>query len=389
MTAQRPEIFKAMTPVADETQSSPIRKVMKLIEEKDDILSLAAGEARFEPPLELIDLAVEAMRTGKNIYTSTSGIPLIREAVANFTARKYGVKIDPDTQIATTVGGMEAIYLATRVLVSPGDKVLLPDPGWGVMWPLFARKGATVETYPLKETDSWTVDADSILERMGKETRLLVINSPSNPTGAVLGREGFSSIIRRAEELGVFILSDEVYDNFVYDAEPVSALSFGTPDHVLVINSFSKSFAVTGWRLGYAIGHPWLIRQMNIYKETTSLCSFSIGQWAMGKYLPSSAGYLERVRRLCKGNMEMVVERLRDMQGVRCTPAQGGFYVFPDFSALEPSTERLMHRFLDGGVAVVPGDFFGSLGKNRVRIMFAANSDFMAKAMDRLAAVLR
>ena len=255
--------------------------------------------------------------------------------------------------------------------------------------PLLVRKGAKVETYPLKETDSWTIDADAILARMGKNTRLLVLNSPSNPTGAVLEREGFSKVLERARELGVFVLSDEVYDNFVYEGEPVSALSFGTPDHVLVINSFSKSFAVTGWRLGYAIGHPWLIRQMNIYKETTSLCSFSIGQWAMGKYLSSSADYLETVRRLCKRNMEMVVERFKDIPGVRCTPAQGGFYLFPDFSAVEPSTEKLMHRFLDGGVAVVPGDFFGSLGKNRVRIMFAANSDFLARAVDRLVAVLK
>ena len=386
---ERPDVFEAMIPVADESQSSPIRKVMKLIEEKDDLLSLAAGEARFEPPAELLDLAVEAMRSGKNIYTSTSGIPLIRKAVANFMARKYGVKLDPETQIATTVGGMEAIYLATRVLVGSGDRVLLPDPGWGVMWPLLVRKGAKVETYPLKETDSWTIDADAILARMGKNTRLLVLNSPSNPTGAVLEREGFSKVLERARELGVFVLSDEVYDNFVYEGEPVSALSFGTPDHVLVINSFSKSFAVTGWRLGYAIGHPWLIRQMNIYKETTSLCSFSIGQWAMGKYLSSSADYLETVRRLCKRNMEMVVERFKDIPGVRCTPAQGGFYLFPDFSAVEPSTEKLMHRFLDGGVAVVPGDFFGSLGKNRVRIMFAANSDFLARAVDRLVAVLK
>lgn len=378
-----------MVAVADESQSSPIRKVMKLIEEKDDLLSLAAGEARFEPPQELIDLAVEAMRGGKNIYTSTSGIPLIRNAVANLMAERHGVQLNPETQIATTVGGMEAIYLATRVLVSAGDRVLLPDPGWGVMWPLLARKGAKIETYPLKETDSWTIDADAILGRMEKDTKLLVINSPSNPTGAVLGKEGFSKVIDRANELGVFILSDEVYDNFVYRGEKVSALSFGNRDNVLVINSFSKSFAVTGWRLGYAIGHPWLIRQMNIYKETTSLCSYSIGQWAMGKYLPSSAGYLERVRRLCRENMEMVVGRLKEIRGVRCPCAQGGFYVFPDFSAVEPSTEKLMTRLLEGGVAVVPGDFFGSQGKNHVRIMFAANPDFMAKAMDRLVVALQ
>jgi aspartate/methionine/tyrosine aminotransferase len=361
---------------------------MKMIEQSDDLISLAAGEAKFSPPPELIEIACTAMKTGKNTYTSTTGIPPIRAALSQFVESRFGARIDPETNILITVGGMEAIYLAARVLLTAGDKVLLPDPGWGVMIPVIEKCGARTEFYPQVEAETWTLDHAKILERIDAQTKLIVINSPSNPTGAILSRDGFAKVMEIAREKGIFVMSDEVYHNFAFDECHVSALEFNTLDNLIVINSFSKTYAVTGWRIGYVIAHPWIIQQMVMYKESTSLCSFSIGQWALAEYINSSQTYLDGVSDLCRRNMEMIVQRLNAIPGVLCNPAQGGFYLFPDFSQIESSSETLFARLLEHGVAVIPGKFFGSQGEGRIRIMFAADTDYIDKALTRIEAAL-
>jgi aspartate/methionine/tyrosine aminotransferase len=374
--------LKRVKPVVKESESSPMREMMRMMEEKKDLLSLSAGEARFDAPPELIELAVKAMQEGKNLYTSTNGIPQIREAIAAFARKQFGGKIDPGTSILMTVGGMEAIFLAARILLEKGDKVLLPDPGWGVMRTVVERQGAQVEHYPLEETKNWVIEPEAIVERMDEKTKLVIVNSPSNPTGATLSKKGFASLLKAAQDKGVFVLSDEVYHNYVYQGDHASALSCGSLDNLIFINSFSKTFAVTGWRLGYAIADPWIIRQMGIFKESISLCSFSIGQWAMAEFLNKSDAYLKKARDFCRANMEGMVARLNAIPGVRCTPPRGGFYVFPDFSAIEPSSQNLFKRLLDAGVAIVPGVFFGSKGEGRARMMFACPPDHIDHCMD-------
>ncbi|MFP4035928.1 MAG: pyridoxal phosphate-dependent aminotransferase [Desulfobacteraceae bacterium] len=384
MTTEKSKALGRVTPMVQESESSPIRRMMKMMEERTDLLNLSAGEAAFDAPEALIEAAASAMRSGRNRYTSTSGTPGIRKAVASFLKREMGVSIDPDENILMTVGGMEAIFLAFRLLVDPGDEVLLPDPGWGIMKPITLRLGGSLRFYPLKRGDVWSIDPQPILDNIHDSTKLLVINTPSNPTGAMLSQEGYEAVLEKAREHGVFVLSDEVYHNYVYEGRHVSALQFDHLDHVIMINSFSKTFAVTGWRLGYAVAHPWVIRQMSVFKETVSLCSFSIGQWALTEYLAESRPYLDRVRDLCKGNMERMVQRLNAIPGVRCPRPVGGFYAFADFSELEPSEEALFRRLLDGGVAVVPGGFFGDQGRGHARIMFAADPELIDRALNRI-----
>jgi len=262
--------------------------------------------------------------------------------------------------------------------------VLLPDPGWGVMRTVAERQGALVEHYPLEEKGGWVIDAEAIVERMDEKTKLVVVNTPSNPTGATLSKKGFSLLMQKAQEKGTFVLSDEVYHNYVYEGEHASALSCGSLDNLIFINSFSKTFAVTGWRLGYAIADPWIIRQMGIFKESISLCSFSIGQWAMSEFLNKSDAYLKKAREFCRANMEKMVQRLNAIPGVRCAPPKGGFYVFADFSAIEPSSQNLFKRLLEAGVAVVPGVFFGSKGEGRARMMFACPPDHIDRCLDKI-----
>ncbi len=388
MMAEKSKALDRVIPMVQESESSPIRRMMKMMEDRSDLLNLSAGEAAFDAPEELIEAAVSAMRQGRNRYTSTNGTPGIRNAVASFLNAEMGVSVDPEENLLMTVGGMEAIFLAFRLLVGPGDEVLLPDPGWGILRPITDRLGGVLRFYPLMKGDTWTIDPQAILDKINDTTKLLVINTPSNPTGAVLSREGYAAVLKKAREYGVFVLSDEVYHNYVYEGEHVSALQFDHLDHVIMINSFSKTFAVTGWRLGYAVAHPWVIRQMSVFKETISLCSFSIGQWALSDYLAGSRPYLDRVRELCRGNMETMVTRLNAIPGVRCSQPSGGFYAFADFSRAEPSDETLFRRLLEGGVAVVPGGFFGSQGAGHARIMFATDRNLIERAMERMEAVL-
>jgi aspartate aminotransferase len=195
-------------------------------------------------------------------------------------------------------------------------------------------------------------------------------------------------VLEKASKYGVFVLSDEVYHNYLFEEDHVSALQFDHLDHVIMVNSFSKTFAVTGWRLGYAVADPWIIRQMSVFKETVSLCSFSIGQWALAKYLPGSRPYLDLVKALCRSNMERLVDGLNSIPGIKCPRPAGGFYVFADFSGVESSDESLFRRLLDGGVAVVPGGFFGSQGAGHARIMFATDRSLIDESLIRIKAAL-
>ena len=372
-----------IAPVVKEGEGSPIRKIKSLMEARPDMLSLAMGEANFPPPEELLDAAVRALRGGRNLYTSTNGIPAVREAVARFAARWWDADLDPERHVLMTVGGMEALHLAARILVSPGDRVLLPDPGWGMTRVVHERLGAELEFYPLRRDPAWSIDVDAILERLDPGVKVVAVNSPSNPTGAVLSREGWSRLLEATREMGVFVLSDEVYHNYAYSEPYTSSLAFGPPENVVVVQSFSKTFAVTGWRLGYAVAHPDVLRQMATYKESISLCSFSVGQFALAEYLDHSDPYLAWANDLCRGNMERVVERLDGLPGVRCAMPEGGFYAFPDLSEIEPSCQLQTERLLTGGVAVVPGGFFGGEGVGCLRVGIAAPYEQIAPALDR------
>ena len=388
MNSEKSKALDRLKTVASQADKSPMREMYKRLESGADILSLAFGEANFEPPEELLLAAERALRGNKNLYTSTAGIPPIRKAIADFAEKWWGARVDPDANILMTVGGMEAIYLATRVVIENGDKVLLPDPGWGVMRTVMQRQGAVVDFYPLVENEQFSIDPEAIIDRMDEKTKLVVVNTPSNPTGAVLTKEGFETLLEAADKRGIFVLSDEVYHNYVYDGSHVSGLAFDSYDNLIFVNSFSKTFAVTGWRLGYAIAHPKIIGQMSIIKESISLCSFSIGQWALAEFLPISEEFLLNVKKMCHENMQKMVARLQAIPGVKCTPPAGGFYVFPDLTGIEPSCQKMFTQALDGGVAIVPGDFFGSQGEGRVRLGFATDYKSISRALDRLEEVL-
>jgi aminotransferase len=338
---------------------------------------MAIGEANFDPPDALVEIACRLLHDKENrksLYTSTRGLPEARQAVSRFIRRQFGADVDPEENILMTVGGTEALHLAIKVLVERGDRVLLPNPGWGPCAALVKRQGANIELYELARDETWTVDADAIVAKLDPSVKVLVVNSPSNPTGAMLSAAGWRTVMEAARANDVVVISDEVYHNYSYTGEYASALALDAEfANLVVIGSFSKTFAIMGWRIGFVLAHPWLIRQMDVYKETVSACTPSIAQWAIAEYLDDSDDYLRWAFDLCKDNMEKSVALLNTIPGVDCPAPQGGFYLFPDFSAHEASSAKLAERLLRGGLATAMGASFGSRGEGCARLLFSAH----------------
>lgn len=361
----------------------------KITQENPDIVSMSIGEANFDPPDELVESACSMLRdkvTRRSLYTPTRGLPSALRAISRYLDRLCGVSVDPEENILITVGATEALYLAARVLLEPGDKVLAPDPGWGPAAVICSRRGAELVYYPLLKGETWTVDTDAILDRLDESIKLLMINSPSNPTGAmIVSPEDWKRIMDAARKKGVFVISDEVYHAYSFVGPYVSALPHdSTFENLLVVSGFSKAFAIMGWRMGFAVAHPWLIRQMDVYKEAISACTPSIAQWAVGEYLDHCDEYLNQMRVVLKGNMEKMVAGLNAIPGVTCLPAQGGFYLFPDFSAIEPSSAKLAERLLRAGVAIAAGTGFGPHGEGCARLLFSTDWEAIEKALGRI-----
>ena len=379
-------------PLVSEAERSPMGAMKKLIQEQPDIRNLALGEASFDPPDELVQIASSVMAdkvARPNRYTTTRGLPEMRKAVARFTERLTGIAVDADETILITVGGTEALHLATKVLLEPGDRVLLANPGWGPMATLAQRQGAALEYYELEKQEAWHITEEPILERLEPGVKLVVVNSPSNPTGAMISAEGLRRVVERAKETETFVISDEVYHNFAYSRPFASALPYDPSlENLMLVNSFSKSLAITGWRLGYAIAHPWLIRQMDVYKESMSACTPSVAQWAVAQYLDSADEYLAGVSALCESNVRRLTEIMRAIPGVKCPAAEGGFYLFPSFEGMGLTSMQVVERLLRGGVAVTSGSAFGSLGEAAVRLCVAMYWEDLEVAARRIEAAL-
>jgi|GEM_PF-1266025 len=382
--------------LVSEADRSPMGAMKKIMQENPDIVNMAIGEANFDPPERLVEIAQGMLADRvdrRSLYTSTRGLPQMRRAVARFVERTFAASVDPDESVLMTVGGTEALYLAIKVLVAPGEKVLLPDPGWGPCAAMMKRQGAVIHYYTLGRAQtpvagrrgSWTVDAEAIVAALDPTFKVLVVNSPSNPTGAMLTADGWRRVMEAAKANDVLVISDEVYHTYSYVGDYAGALPLDPSfDNLVVINSFSKTLAIMGWRLGFAMAHPWLIRQMDVYKENVSACSPSIAQWAVSEYLDDSAGYQRWAHSLCRENMEKAVVRLDAIPGVDCPPPQGGFYLFPDFSGVEPDSAALAERLLRGGVAVAMGDAFGPHGRGCARLLVSAYWGDVDKALSRI-----
>ena len=348
------------------------------------VLHLEVGEPDFDTPEHIKRAAYEAMKRGFTHYTSSRGIPELREAISEYVREWKGFEADPDREIIVTPGTKHAIYCACMALLNPGDEVILLSP----IWTTFFACVRAAEAIPVELHAPWGCwfDEEELKEKVSDRTRMIIVNSPNNPTGGALDAEYVKAIADLAEDHGITVLSDEIYSRIVYDGfRQVSPASLIGVEHTVTVDGFSKTYAMTGWRLGYAIASREVVDAMVKLQQATTTCPASFVQAAAVEALRSSQECVEEMVREYDRRRRMLVERLSRIPGIRCEKPRGAFYAFPDVSATgKPSRQVVMELLETKGVCVTPGSVFGRLGEGHIRISYATSMQTLSEALDRI-----
>ena len=356
---------------------SGIRRMFDLAR-AEGIVNLALGEPDFPIPREAKDAVSRALEEDFTHYTPGKGIPELRDAIARREEEK-GAPMD-DKDVIITSGASEALHLATLALVEAGDEVLIPDPGFVSYRPLVELAGGRAVLYPLMEED-FDIDLEAFTELITPETRMIILNSPSNPTGGVLSKKTLRGIAELAQDGGISIMSDEVYDDIVYDCPHVSPVKYA--ENTIVVKGFSKSYAMTGLRLGYAYAEGDVVEAMLKVHQYIQASTCSLSQCAALAAL-SCGSYLSGMVAELRDRRDLILRELRKIPGIRCSVPGGAFYVFPDTSSYGPSKALAMKLLREGRVVITPGTAFGRRGEGYVRISFAAGKDKIKEGINRI-----
>lgn len=368
-----------------EIKPSGIRKFFDIANTIEDCISLGVGEPDFDTPWRIREEGIYALEKGKTFYTSNSGLKELREAISEYSKRKYNLVYAAEGQILVTIGGSEAIDVALRCLIEPGDEVIIPTPCYVSYVPCATLAGAKVVEVPLAEENGFVLTEEILLAAITPKSKVLVLNYPNNPTGAVLRREELKSIARVCCEKDLFVISDEIYSELCYDTTHISIASMeGMQERTLVINGFSKTFSMTGWRLGYACGPKEIISQMTKLHQYAIMCAPTTSQFAAIEALRSCDAEVEKMRMTYAERRRYVVHRLEGM-GLTCFMPKGAFYVFPPIEKFKLTSEEFCLKLLnEEHVVVVPGTAFGASGEGFIRISYAYSLEDLKTALDRL-----
>jgi aspartate aminotransferase len=351
-----------------EVEISGIRKMFEAA--PPDAINLGLGEPDFNPPKEIIDALCDAVRNGMNHYGPSAGLPALREKVAE----RYHDRV-PETSrenVIITGGGSEGLMTAALTLYDPGDEVLVPDPGFVLYAPHARLAGATPVPYPLDENRGFQPDLDELARRVTARTRALVINSPSNPTGGVFSKTTIERLVAFAEAHELTIVSDEVYEEMVYEGEFQSV--WGLTDRAVVVHSFSKMFAMTGWRLGFLVAPRSLAVELNKLHYHIMACPSTPAQVAVLAGLIANPEATRAMMREFRARREIITRGLNRIPGLKVVPPAGAFYAFPRFS-WPGTSQEIAGGLLQRGLITTPGDAFGSLGAGHLRLSFAASRE--------------
>ncbi|RQG96520.1 pyridoxal phosphate-dependent aminotransferase [Natrarchaeobius chitinivorans] len=352
-----------------------------------DLVHLEIGEPDFDTPEHIVQAGAQAAEAGKTDYTANAGLLNLREAIARHG--KLGADYNPATDIVVTNGGMEALYLAMLTVVDSGDEVIIPTPAWPSYQAQTKMVGGVPKTVPLSG-GSFEIDLDTIEETISDDTSLVVLTRPSNPTGRIYDASKVEQIADLAEEHDAYLLVDEVYNTIVYDDESVAiADTIGKADHLLIVNSCSKRFAMTGWRVGWLAGPEDVISQATKLHENTTACASNVSQHAAIAALEGPKEPVRRMNEKYRERRDRVADRVDSLQGVSCPVPEGSFYAFLDMRDTGLSSEEISERLLlDHGVVTAPGSGFGDAGDGFVRISFANNINRVNEGLDRIEAFL-
>ena len=369
---------------------SGIRKFFDIVSEMEDVVSLGVGEPDFDTPWAIRDEGIYSLEKGRTFYTSNSGLKKLREEIARYLKRRVEVCYDPGTEILITVGGSEGIDLAFRAMLNPGDEVLIPQPCYVSYVPCVELAGGVVRSIPLKNENEFRLTAGELREALTDRTKILVLPFPNNPTGAVMEREDLEEIAQIVIEHNLIVLSDEIYSELTYTGKPhVSIASLpGMKERTILINGFSKAYAMTGWRLGYACGPREILREMVKIHQYCIMCAPTTSQYAAIAALRDCDEQVEEMRNAYNMRRRFLLHRFKEI-GLPCFEPFGAFYVFPCIKEFGMSSEDFATRLLqEEKVAVVPGDAFGDSGEGYIRISYAYSIDNLRTAMNRVEAFI-
>ncbi len=376
-------------PLAEKVTAIPpsgIRKFFDVVSEMKDAISLGVGEPDFDTPWHIREEGIYSLERGRTFYTSNAGLKELKEEIARYMQRKLSLTYDSNTEIIVTVGGSEAIDMALRAMLNPGEEVLIPQPSYVSYEPCTILAGGTPVILELKEEHNFRLTARQVEEAVTDRTKILVLPFPNNPTGAILEREDLEAIAKVVIEKDIFVISDEIYSELSYKGEHVSIACIpGMQERTIVINGFSKAYAMTGWRLGYACGPAGIIRQMLKIHQYAIMCAPTNSQYAAVEALRNGDEDVARMREAYDQRRRYLMHVFKEI-GLSCFEPFGAFYVFPGIQEFGMTSEEFASRFLaEEKVAVVPGTAFGACGEGFLRISYAYSLEDLKRAIERLA----
>ena len=376
-------------PLADkvvEIKPSGIRKFFDIVSEMKDAISLGVGEPDFDTPWHIRDEGIYSLEKGRTFYTSNSGLKELKQEVCNYIKRKQGVEYNYATDVLVTVGGSEAIDIGLRAMCNPGDEVLIPQPSYVSYEPCAILAGAVPVIIDLKAENEFRLTAQELRDAITDKTKVLILPFPNNPTGAIMEKKDLEEIAEVIREKDIFVMSDEIYAELTYGREHVSIISLpGMQERTIYINGFSKAYAMTGWRLGYACGPKAIIEQMTKIHQFAIMCAPTTSQYAAVEALKNGDDDVAEMRNAYNQRRRFLMNAFKEM-GLECFEPYGAFYVFPCIKEFGMTSDEFATRFLEEEkVAVVPGTAFGDCGEGFLRISYAYSIDNLKMAIGRLA----
>ncbi len=368
-----------------ELKPSGIRKFFDIVSEMKDAISLGVGEPDFDTPWHIRDEGIYSLEKGKTFYTSNAGLKELRNEISKYVEGSQGVKYDPVKEVLITVGGSEAIDLACRALLDPGDEVIVPEPSYVSYIPCAIMAGGKPVVVDLKEENEFRLQPEELIKAVTPRTKLMVLPYPNNPTGAIMEEADLKKLTDIIIDNDIYVISDEIYSELSYKEKHVSIVSLpGMKERTIYINGFSKAYAMTGWRLGYACAPENICTQMTKLHQFCIMCAPTTSQYAAIEALRHGANDVLEMKEAYNGRRRFLMNEFRRM-GLKCFEPYGAFYVFPCIKEFGMTSEEFCTELLKSKkVAVVPGTAFGECGEGFVRISYAYSIDNLKTALGRI-----
>lgn len=364
---------------------SGIRKFFDIVSEMEGAISLGVGEPDFDTPWHVRDAGIRSLEMGKTFYTSNAGLKELKQEICNYLKRRMQVEYDYNTEVMVTIGGSEAIDAALRAMLDPGDEVLIPQPSYVSYVPCTILAGGVPVVIELEEKDQFRLTREKLLEKITDKTKVLVLPFPNNPTGAIMEREDLEAVAKVVEEKDLFVISDEIYAELTYKKKHMTIASLpGMRERTVLINGFSKAYAMTGWRIGYACAPALILKQMLKIHQYAIMCAPTTSQYAAVEAVKNGDADIEEMKRSYDERRRYLLKEFRSL-GMDCFEPYGAFYMFPSIKRFHMTSEEFATRLLrEEKIATVPGTAFGDCGEGYLRVSYAYSLEDLKRAIRRI-----